>query len=52
MFVALACLAFFVFGGCTGFFVGGLCANASDNNSQFFGLPNQSSYEAGRPVLH
>ena len=35
MVVALVCLACFVFGGCTGFFVGGLCANASDRKSQF-----------------
>jgi hypothetical protein len=35
MFVALACLACFIFGGCAGFLVGGLCANASDKQKQF-----------------
>jgi hypothetical protein len=35
MIIALACLACFIVGGCTGFFVVGLCANASDKKSQF-----------------
>jgi hypothetical protein len=34
MIVALACLACFIVGGCTGFFVVGLCANASDKKSE------------------
>jgi hypothetical protein len=35
MIIALAWLACFIVGGCTGFFVVGLCANASDKKSQF-----------------
>jgi hypothetical protein len=35
MITILACLACFIFGGCAGFLISGICVAASDKKSQY-----------------